>query len=110
MAVLIIAWLFLSGMIGVHLAGKRRVNRGTAFFAAVLLGPIAWIAILIGPDNNPRCPECRGIIGDGARRCMHCGVVFPQPLVVTCKCGSLLDIMSDGRTYACPDCGTALTA
>ncbi len=72
-------WFLIAGAIG-HAIGKRR-RRGTfaSIMLGVLLGPVGWVALALGPDYRPRCPECKGVIDIDAKRCRHCGVVFATP-------------------------------
>ena len=73
-----ILWFVLTGAIGVAI-GKHKARSGVmSAILGILLGPIGWLALAIGPDYRPQCPECRGVIVTGARRCQNCGIELPQ--------------------------------
>lgn len=40
------------------------------------LGPVGLAVILLAADRRPKCRECRGVIPEGARKCMHCGATL----------------------------------
>lgn len=61
----------LSGAIGAAI-GSQRGRPGAGVFWSLFLGPLGWLIVLLGPDKRPKCPECRGVIEEGARRCPHC--------------------------------------
>jgi len=71
--VTLIVSLILSALIGVWI-GNLRGRSGDGALYSLILGPIGWLIILIGPDYRPKCPECLGVIEEGARRCKNCGV------------------------------------
>jgi len=69
-----LVWLVL-GLIGGAI-GSRKGRTGAGFLFGILLGPIGWIVILLGPDLGPqpiKCQECKGPLEPGATRCRHCG-------------------------------------
>ncbi len=39
----------------------------------LLLGPIGWVVVLIGPHMGPKCKACGGVIEKNAIKCKHCG-------------------------------------
>ena len=64
------------GIIGAVIGSAARGRSSAGFWWSFFLGPIGWIIVLLCADMRPKCPECRGIIETGARRCKNCGVVF----------------------------------
>ena len=67
-------WMIICAVIG-GLIGATRNNVGSGVVWGALLGPIGWILVLF-LDNRAKCPECRGPIPAGAKRCQHCGTNF----------------------------------
>jgi len=81
----LIVGLIFSALIGI-LIGNLRGRPGDGALYSLILGPIGWLIILVGPDYRPKCPECRGVIEEGARRCKNCGADLmqnqvPRPVV-----------------------------
>lgn len=65
-------WVVLGPLIGAAI-GQKKGRLGAGIFFGFLLGPIGWLVIAVGPDNRRKCPECKGVVPEGARKCMHCG-------------------------------------
>jgi len=62
----------IQGVIGAAIGStKKRAFEG--FLWGFLLSFIGWIIIALRPTNGRLCPECKGVLADGARKCMHCG-------------------------------------
>jgi len=40
---------------------------------SMILGPIGWLLVALGPNLSPRCHRCGGIIKKGFKICCHCG-------------------------------------
>ena len=73
----LLIWGFAGGSVGFlvgRLRGKQRL--GSAW--GIALGPIGWLITLCSSDLRQRCPECRGVVVEGARRCLHCGAVLGE--------------------------------
>ena len=67
----------LNIMIGYFLGNTRGAPvKGVLF--SIFLGPIGWALIFALPDERPHCPECRGLVIEGARRCKNCGASLVQ--------------------------------
>lgn len=65
-----------TGIIGALIGGSVRGRNVAGFWWGFFLGPIGWIIVLLCNDERPKCPECRGVIEEGAARCKNCGVEF----------------------------------
>ncbi len=67
-------WLVLGPLIGAAL-GQRKNRAGAGFFFGLLLGPIGWLIVAVGPDYTPGrvCSACKGKVPFDATKCMHCG-------------------------------------
>ena len=66
-----LAWGVVCGGVGGILGRLRgRDLDGMAF--GLVLGPIGWIGVLCASDLRPRCPQCLGLISEGASVCRHC--------------------------------------
>lgn len=65
-------WVFVCGGVGL-LAGRARGQEMGGLVIGALLGPIGWLLILCSKDLRARCPDCKGVIHQGAVKCCHCG-------------------------------------
>lgn len=67
-------WLILGPLVGAAI-GQSKGRAGAGFFFGLLVGPIGWLIVAIGPDLNPArlCHACKGKVPDDATKCMHCG-------------------------------------
>lgn len=65
-------WLFLGPLIGAAI-GQKKKRVGAGLFFGLILGPIGWLIIAVGPDHRRKCPECKGTVPEEAKKCMHCG-------------------------------------
>jgi hypothetical protein len=63
-------WILVCGGVG-FLIGRSRDQAASGIIWGAILGPIGWIVVLCLPDNRPKCPECKGMIPFGAKRCLH---------------------------------------
>lgn len=66
-----VAGLILAGIIAIPLGMLRGRTALNSFLWGVFLGPIGWVVVLL--FGRKRCPECRGTLAPGARKCMNCG-------------------------------------
>jgi hypothetical protein len=67
-----IIWMIIGLLIGT-LIGQIKGRTGAGAFFGLLLGPLGWIIIALGPNKKPKCPFCGGIIVEGAVKCKNCG-------------------------------------
>jgi hypothetical protein len=77
----VLLWLLISGFVGGSvgfLVGKVRGKQRLGAAWGIALGPVGWLITLCSSDLRQRCPECRGVLVDAARRCKHCGVVLGE--------------------------------
>lgn len=77
---LLIFALAITGGLG-YAIGHLKGRGSEGFLLGLFLGPLGWLLILLFPEEGRRCPECKGVIPAGARRCKHCAYVFSQPVV-----------------------------
>ncbi len=63
----------VGGLLGHFVKGRAAL--GVAL--GILLGPIGWLTLLVMGDGRKVCPECRGVVPDGAKRCKHYGELLP---------------------------------
>lgn len=68
----------LLGSVGKGIGTTYRGQPMAGFWLGFLLGPLGWLAIFGLDDLRLRCPECGGVVSEGARRCSHCAVSFSQ--------------------------------
>ena len=70
-----ILWIIapLVGALVGAIIGKNKNRQGAGAVLGFLLGPIGWLVVALGPDMNPKCPMCGGVIVKGAIKCKNCG-------------------------------------
>jgi hypothetical protein len=92
-------WILLcgwsaTGVIG-YLLGKSKGKPVAGSLFGFLLGPVGWLLIAFSPDARPKCPQCKGPIEPGARKCRNCGSEIPR-----CKgCGRQTGLASKECEY-----------
>jgi hypothetical protein len=69
---MLLLWVPVGLLIGA-LVGQTKGRTGAGAVLGLLLGPIGWLAVALGPSMKPKCPLCGGIIVQGAIRCKNCG-------------------------------------
>lgn len=71
----------VAGIIGAIIGNVVRGQSSPGFWWSFFLGPIGWIIVLLYEDLRPKCPDCRGVIVEGAARCKNCGVelIYEDP-------------------------------
>ena len=66
-----VGYFALVGLVGA-LCGDHRGRRIAGFWLGIFLGPVGWVAILLGTDR--RCPHCRApLLARDASVCSACG-------------------------------------
>lgn len=73
-----IGYGLIFGLLGV-LIGRVKNRRLAGFVFGLLLGPLGWLIVLVGPNLYPKCPECGGVVVPNARKCKNCGSVLSSP-------------------------------
>lgn len=89
----------MAGFIGMAI-GNLKNNPLFGFFFGFTFGPIGWLIVAIGPDNQPKCPYCKGAIVSGAIKCKNCGSTIPR--CPACK------KIARGERSECKHCGRSL--
>ncbi len=75
MEVAIWLWVAIGGLIGAAIGTKKNRALG-GFVLGLILGPIGWLLVAVGPDlreKGPSCPHCGGEMALGKAVCRHCG-------------------------------------
>lgn len=77
-AIIVVLWIILGALIGAAIGNiKRRPEAGFVF--GMLLGPLGWLIVGLGPDVGPKCPECGGEVVEGKPKCKNCGAEVHWP-------------------------------
>ncbi len=79
LTVVILLWGVIGLAVGAAI-GQRKGRAGAGAVLGLLLGPLGWLVVAVGPDLGPKCRECGGALAQGARKCMHCGSDVPEEL------------------------------
>lgn len=73
---LFLLWCVVCGGIGAAIGSwKSRLLGG--FVLGLLIGPLGWLLVAVGPSMGRKCPECKGDVPMGATKCKHCGSELP---------------------------------
>lgn len=75
------SWVILGALVGAAI-GQKKNRVGAGFFFGLILGPIGWLIIAVGPDLAPKgqaCPHCGGAMVAGKTVCQHCGREVRSP-------------------------------
>jgi hypothetical protein len=65
-------WAVIGALVGA-LIGSSKGRSGEGAILGLILGPIGWLAVALGPDERPKCSHCGGDIVAGFAKCKHCG-------------------------------------
>lgn len=68
----------IMGALGGLAIGRCRGRPEAGLWLGLLLGPLGWLILIVGPDHRPKCPECGGVVVKGARRCKNCGQALAE--------------------------------
>ena len=75
----LLPWFVLWVVFGIIGAGIAKTFRGRELAGMLLgffMGPLGWLCIFALGDDRLKCPECGGVVPQGAKRCKSCGVYF----------------------------------
>ena len=107
---LIVLWI-ICGIIG-SVIGSQKEAAGKGFWLGLLLGPIG-IAIALGVDSRPCCPNCGTRLNGRPLQCPQCQTRFqnefctPADAVRTALAQSAA--AHNSNLLPCPDCGNQIS-
>jgi hypothetical protein len=78
----IIGLWVLGGLVVGGLIGDRKGRTAVGAVLGLLLGPMGWLIVALGPDykhatETKKCPFCAEVVKREAVVCKHCGREFP---------------------------------
>jgi hypothetical protein len=68
----LLIWLIAGPILGI-LIGQQKGRMGAGLLFGILLGPLGWLIVALGPNFHPKCSHCGGTIVEGASKCKNCG-------------------------------------
>jgi hypothetical protein len=80
-------WLFFAVIVGVVAGQRGRTGFGWFLLANILSPLLAGVLLLVlrnnskaadtpDPQTHVRCPDCRELVRNDARKCKHCGAAL----------------------------------
>lgn len=94
------------GSVAGALIGSSARGRPTAgFWLGLLLGPVGWLLVFALADLRPKCLRCKGALGRGALRCMHCGYDLVQVDKLRSSACSFCGSLVRRGASVCASCG-----
>ena len=55
------------------LVGQAKGRAVAGMIWGLVLGPLGWVLVALGPNLKPKCSHCKGVIIPGATKCKNCG-------------------------------------
>jgi cyclophilin family peptidyl-prolyl cis-trans isomerase len=71
----------VSGVLG-SMIGLVNGRTEGGFWLGFFLGPIGWVITYLLDDSRLHCPDCLGVVIEGARKCRNCGTMLPPKPIV----------------------------
>lgn len=69
---ILIIWFMVGGLVGLAIE-KTKGREAAGLLWGAALGILGWAVIAAGPNMLPKCPECGGVVVEGANKCKNCG-------------------------------------